>query len=365
MNENNSISYRQLMILFILSVMAPAVRIPSMIVKKAGTAAWLVPVAAFAVFIGLAFVIKSLYAGRSSGGLCDIITAAAGKYIGTAVCVLYVLWMTLLAAVYVRYYAERMLSTIMPDSSPEFLIAVIVLLVFLSVRAGAVAFARLGELLFGIFIVIFVAAVALALPDLQPERLLSVTAGDAVPVLYGAYELTSVMCLFTALFFMGDKLNRRGKILPVSLKAGAVTAVLCTAVFVAVIGILGPDMTRRSPYAFFLVIKNISILSPMDRIEPFILSLWTICDFIIVTMLMNAVSGALSSVLKLSEPKPFAVPLCVLLFALSGAVTSNFFDLESFSERVVVPVNVVMFFALPAVLAVVGKLRGSKNKAAG
>ena len=69
-----------------------------------------------------------------------------GKVLAKLLLCLYFLWIFLLFFLYIRYYAERLLSSIFPDTDLRFFVIVMMLLVFMAARGRLSVIARFSEL---------------------------------------------------------------------------------------------------------------------------------------------------------------------------------------------------------------------------
>lgn len=128
---------RQAVLLFLMTTLSPAIRLfPQYTAKMAGKAGCLSPVVAIIPVIALVYIINSFFKKYKEGNLSDVFYKVLGNFLGRILTFLYLLWMLLLLALYVRYYAERILSSILPHTSISFLIISMLLMVFITVRIG-------------------------------------------------------------------------------------------------------------------------------------------------------------------------------------------------------------------------------------
>ena len=114
----DKISVKQLFFVFTIMVSSPATRLlPKYAAAKAEQAGWVSPIISTVPFILLILAIDSLLKKHKGQSMADIITGILGRFIGKLVLVIYLMWALWLAAMYTRYYTERLTSSIYPNIS--------------------------------------------------------------------------------------------------------------------------------------------------------------------------------------------------------------------------------------------------------
>ena len=362
--KNKKISLRQFSIIFILSILSPAIRLfPAQAARISG--GWLTPVIAVVGFIALAVILGCLFKRNGESNLGDLCEKILGKPVGKAVMLVFFVWVMLLAAVYVRFFAHRILISVMPETSMEFLIGGMLLLTFFSVRGGIASIGRLGEFLFNIFMLIFVVTAVLLLFEVNVVNLFPIGPGDIEPIIGSSYTFLSVWGYFLLMFFFADRVNNIDKMKKNYLQTALIICATAVVIIFVTVGALGAGTVQRLGLPFFSAVKNLALPSPLNRLEPVIISIWTITDFMLVTMFTYTAVSLLKTIFNLSDSasgtvnaqKIFAAPVSILIFLLSVCLAENIFELERFSNNFVIPVNMIMCFGLPAALLIVGKLR--------
>lgn len=186
--SKGKISTRQSIMLFFMTTISPAIRIfPQYAAKYAGKAGWLTPLAAIIPMIILVYILNSFFKNNPNSNLSDIFSNILGKFIGKIVVILYFIWIYILLSLYIRYYAERILSSMLPNTSISFLISVMLVMVFFAARSGLTPIARLSEIFFSIFLFTFVVIFILSLPQIRFRNYMYISYKDAWPVVKASY----------------------------------------------------------------------------------------------------------------------------------------------------------------------------------
>lgn len=356
--SNEKISTRQAVILFYMATLSPAIRLfPQYTAKMAGKAGWLTPIVAIIPMILLVYIVHSFFRKYKEANLSDVYFKILGNIVGRIVTFLYLIWILILLALYVRYYAERILSSILPHTSIAFLIISMLLMVFIAARCGLVPIARVSEIFFGIFFVVFITIFIFAMPRVTLRNYMYVSYLDAWPVIKASHVILAVWGYFLFIFFFGDKINDKEHIKRFAFQGLFIKFILSILMLIVTIGSLGPILTTRMSLPFFIVVKNISVLGTIERLESVLLALWVISDFSIIIVFTYVSISLMKSIFKLSGTKSLVSP--IVLFAGIGSLylAKNLFELETFSTIIALPLNTVFTFIIPIIVFGIGKLR--------
>jgi spore germination protein (amino acid permease) len=356
--ENGRMSIRQAAIIFFVMTASPGIRIfPQFVAKIVGKAGWLTPIVAIIPMILLILIINSFFKNNKEANLCDIYYKVLGNVTGRIILFLYLLWILMLTALYVRFYAERVLTSMMPHTSITFLIITMVILVFITVRRGVILITRFSEAFFGIFIATLGLIFIMGISRIKLSNYMNVSYQDVWPMIKASYGLFSIWGYWLYVFFFGEKINKNENIKKFGFQALFLIVIMNTLILMVIIGSMGPYLTANITLPFFILTKNISILDVVERVESIALALWVISDFILITILTYVTVSIMKSIFKLSEIKWVTSPLIVFEAIGSLFFFRNIFELETFSRAIVLPGNIVFEFLIPAIVFGIGKIR--------
>lgn len=360
--SRDKISIRQAAILFLMFVYSAAIRIfPPYAAKTAGRAGWLSPAAAVLPFICLVFIIQALFKDENDANLSDIIRKYLGKIFGTAVIILYLLWMLIIVGILTRNFAERFLSSLLPNTPVNFFTLTILAVVWFTLRNGIVYISRTAEFFFLILSLIFVVLFVLTIPNLEVINLFPVTYYDALPVIKSSYSNFGIWSVFTFIFFFGDKINDKEHIKRYGLQSLIYLVIMSTMLLIQTIGVYGYSVIARVPLAYAFVVKSISLLETLERIESIAVVSWVIADFVTITVVFYIIVSVIKSTFSLSDTKPFISPITIYTFIFSLYIAQNKFELENFTSYISLPVNIILGFIFPLIILTVKTIRGARQ----
>lgn len=349
---------RQTVILFLMYMFTSAIRIfPTYSARAAERAGWLTPIVAMLPFVCLVYIIQALFKNNKEASLSDVIFKALGKIFGTALLTLYLIWMMATLGAIVRYFSERFLSTVLPNTPMNFFGVTILAVVFYSLRGGIVYISRTAEFLFLIITAIFIILFLFSLPNLEVINLFPVTHYDILPLIKSSYSIVSIWSMFTFIFFFGDKINDKEHIKRFGLQGIAFLLITTLMLLIQTIGVYGYSVIERIAIPYVFVVKSISILETIERIESVSVASWVIADFITISVTIYIIVKIIKSLFSVSEVKPFVSPITIFAFIFSQYLAQNRFELENFTNYISLPANIIFGFIFPLIILVVGKIR--------
>jgi len=341
-----------------MSVYSASIRLfPTYAAKAGERAGWLTPIISTLPFICLVYIIQALFKNNKEANLSDIIFKALGKVFGTALLILYLIWSMISLGINVRYFAERFLTSLIPNTPMNFFTVTILAFVFYALRRGIVYVSRTVEYLFLVFTAVFTALFIFSLPNVEIINLFPVTYHDILPLMKSSYTNIGIWGAFTFIFFFGDEINDKEHIKRFGLQGTAYLAITAVMILIQTIGIYGYSVTERVSMPYVFVIKSISILETIERIESFAVASWIIVDFITICIYVYVTVSIIKSLFSLSEVKSLVSPITIFAFIFSQYIAHNRFELENFSRYYSLLAITILGFVFPLIVLIIGKIR--------
>ncbi len=358
LSNSKKISIRQVAFLFLTITFTPSVRlIPTYAAQRAKQAAWLSPIVSVVLFLLLCLVWQALYKKNGSKSLMDIYCDIVGKIAGRIILIIYLLWMILLTALYIRYFAIRLVGSIYPNTSLSIFSVILLIVVAYTLRYGLTTMTRFNEVVLPFLVLVFYLLLLMMLPNIKFKFLKPISPRSIVPVLSASVGLTGILAYFTFLFTFGDRINNKEKIKRTGYGLSIFLVMAEVAIIAAILGTFSYRITRRVQLPFLTAVKQISVLNIFEKVEAVVIAVWVLSDFVIICFFTICFLSILKSFFKLSDTKPFISIYAIFSFILSMALASNTFELERLSEVFVIPVNIILGFVIPMVMFIVGKMR--------
>ncbi|RXI61882.1 hypothetical protein DP149_09075 [Clostridium tetani] len=357
LTNKNQISLRQALLLFLNILFSSSIRfIPSVTSAKANQAAWLTPLPSLVILILFILMLNNIYKKHSTSFI-DIMYNITGKTISKILLALYITWFQIPIALFLRYYVERILTSIFPNVSTELFLILLLLLVIYILPSGIVVIARMNEIIFVIILISFLSIVFLSISKIQISNLTPISPMDIIPILKGSVPVTSIWSYLIYIFFVGDEIKDKEKIKKLGLKIVIFLGVITPALIATCIGTLGYSVVERAPLPFLSVSKLITVFESLGRIHSILVVLWVASDFILISTLIYISLNMLKSFFNLKSIKPFINMYGIFICFLALLLCNSKFELEAFSSKIASPGNILFGLVIPVAIFVIGKLR--------
>lgn len=359
-SKKNQISIRQLFLIFITIIGSPTLRLlPAHTAKYAKQVSWLSAFVGIGVLILLVFVFSYMFDKLKSGSLLDAAEIILGKVLGRVIWVIYLIWSTVLAALYSRYYGDRLVNSIFPNSYYFVFVLIMLVLVTFVLRSGIDVFARMIEIILPLAIFVYALTCVILLPIVDINNLTPVTHKDILPVLTGSISPIGILCYISFVFLMADKVKNKnkGSIKRMGFISSGVLLPLVTAGIIMPVGILGYNAVTKLNLPFFSASKATSFLGIIDRLESGIVATWVLTDFAIISVFLFVGLNINKKLFNLSDEKPLISIYVVLVYILTLYISDSNYEIIAFSEYIALPVNIALGVVIPIIIFALGKLR--------
>lgn len=355
--------FRQLLYLVMLPVVVRTM--PGRLAETAGAAGWLAPLAALLPTLPVAWLAVRLITptpGRWRG-MAEVFCHALGPVAGRVLSLIYLVWLLVLTCDVLRLYGERFLSSIYEHMSPAPFFVVLLLLVFWMLRGSFAALARVNQIFFPALAVVLLAVLLLSLHSVEPIQVLPIRGQDALPVGRAVLPMMNVMALAFYTTFLAGGIRQRETSRPGRFLWGLGGFCLFAALFQFVVtGNFGAALAARIRLPLFALSKQIRILGAFERMESVTISLWVFTDLILVCTMLLACCTILQQTGLFRDGRSAAGPLVLLCLAGAYLIAGDAFALETFSRRLVQPLNAALGYGVPFVLYFVEMARTRRQK---
>ncbi len=357
-DKAEKITTKQALFLFLILAYTPMVRIVAgHSASEAKQAAWLTPIVGFFIVIPLVLIISKFYKKYKSESMFYIICDIMGSFLGKVIITVYIIWITILVGLYLRYFGERLAGSIYVDIDIPILIAILLVVILLVLRGGITIIGRMGEIMLPIITIIFVALFILLISQIDIKNLTPISYMDIMPVIRGSASDVAIWSYIFIVFLAGDKITDKENIKKYGIYSMIFVAVAGIMIIVSTVGNLGHTLIGRAPQSYLISVKEISLFELFERIESILVTTWIISDFIIVTMLIFIALEGLKKVLNFNDAKPLLSIYTVLGFILSLYISNSLFELQAFSNNILIQANIILLLILPIIIFGIGKVR--------
>lgn len=358
MRERDKITLRQLLKILLCLCFGPAVRaIPSFASHFAKQSGWLAPIIAFVPLMILIIVFNKLFIEYEGQSYANIIYDILGKFFGNTLLSIYVFWMSILLALYIRYYVAKLSIALTSTTYMELNIIILLLLVYLALRCGLVTIARMGEVIVTILNISFFIMFLLAIKNIKLDNLIPVSYNDIIPIGKASYPIVGIWSYFTFLCFLADRIKDRQNLKKVGTKYLIYLVITTIMIGIMVIGSIGYSVASRSAIPFFVSVKNISLFKIIERIEAIVVTQWIAADFILIAVFLYIILDIVKTMFAVDDIGYLIKISLVFFYLFSLYIAYTIFELQQFSLKIVIHLNFILCFVTPIVIYLIGKVR--------
>lgn len=357
--DNGKINGRQLNVLvFLYTIGSTVLVIPSGLAFAAKQDAWLgglAGVAIGAIVIGLYIALWRRYPGKTFVGICE---AVLGRWFGTLLSIVFMFYSLIGASTVLFYVGNFYNINFLPQTPFMFITALFTAIVVMGVRLGLETIARTTELMLPWFLILLVVLVATLLPSIEADKMLPVFESGWRHILWAGFTFSETaympMLFLFAVFPKVDDSVKAWKGLYVTALVGGLCVVLVTLLCIL---ILGPDITIRSMFPSYALVKKISIGNFFQRIEAALAGMWFITTYIKTTFYFYGWVTSLAEILRLKNYRTITLPCGILLLALSFVVYPDVVYMQEWDSIVFPPYIWAFCVFVPIVLWLAGLLK--------
>ncbi|MFJ8260306.1 endospore germination permease [Peribacillus asahii] len=363
MVKDIKISARQFAILVIFfSIGTTILVIPKSLAQEVKQDAWIAAV--IGIGIGLLLVALYIAIGRMfpTMTLVEINETLLGKWLGKAVSLTFIFFSLYSTATLLFLVGSFLTTQILPDTPLEAIQILFTCILIMGIRLGLEPLARSAELLFPIFVFLFIVLVAsIFLPPVQFkfENIQPVFETGIKPMIHAVFIFTSIFSLPLIVLLM---------IFPVSVNQpeaaeknffiGILIGGICLLIIIALtILVLGVDSSTRQTYPSYAVARKINVGNFLQRIEAIMAIMWIITIYFKSAFYFYASVIGLAQTLNMKDYRPLTLPLGMILISFSLIANPNIVYVGTFDKEIW-PLYVSTFgLVLPLLLLAVNAIR--------
>lgn len=350
---------RQLSVLFFVGLLSPAIRVlPSRTAQAAGEAAWLSGLAALPVALLLCWGLFRIMGTLPEGeGLAGGLERLMGRFGGKLLTLIYLLWGLLLLSANARLCGQRFLATGYRNVELPLFVLLLLAAVLWMTRGKFAAFARAGEIFYLVLSITLAAVLLFALFHVEPENVLPIWVEDIPGVGAAALPVLSILGYTVYGAFLSGTVRRRKGDRPRAMWWMTAFCLVLTVLQFINLGNFGPALVARMESPFFMMVKGIGVQGAFQRVESVVVALWVLSDLVFLGILAFSCCTMSRTLFGLQRERSAAIP--VVLIGLTGALLlfPDAFSLHWFSDRILFIGNLVLGFAVPAVLLLIALAR--------
>ncbi len=350
---NKEVSLRQIAYMYLFLVISPILRqIPAALAKEAGRSGYLSPLWSILVLVPLTGIILLLIKSFPGLNIYEIMEQLLGRFLAKVFILCYLLWFLILLAVKINVYSLTLQFTLMPRTRADYLMTVLLVLVYYALLRGMKTIFRFSEFTLGPVIIFFAILIICALSRIRADYLLPVSTVKLPDTLFASVNVISVGGFIIIALFFSDKLGISvTKQQKRKLWYGVMFFVLLTFILtIFSFGITGADLTASLPFPFYISVKSISFFNVFERFEVLVTLICVLSDFIAICLMATLLIRCIEWLFGIKQRGFLFIPLAVTVYYLTYFISSTQFEFDYLYRSIIVNLNLIFQYLIPFLL---------------
>ncbi|QPQ30739.1 GerAB/ArcD/ProY family transporter [Lysinibacillus sp. JNUCC 51] len=358
--EKEIISSRQFMIITLLFSIGTAILfLPASVTIEAKQDAWI------AAIIGVVLSLPLLKLFVAFGNRTPTLTFVEanekilGRFFGKFTSIGFIL-ISLLSAGELLYFIGLFMRTeIMPETPTMAFAFLFSIIIIYAAFLGIEVFARSAEILFPIFMLIFIFFVICISPSIKIENLQPIMETPKKSIFFSMIRFISLFSfpLAVLLTIFPSAVNVQKSAQKGFYIGSIIGGIVLVTIITLCILVLGPENTATRTFPSYSLAKRISIGNFLQRIEVILATMWIISIYIRTFMYFYAAVIGIGQLFKIKNHRPLIFPLGMIILGLSQIVHPNIIHSDIYNRDTWPIFSFVFMVFLPLVLLIVAKIR--------
>ncbi|MFJ8511744.1 endospore germination permease [Lysinibacillus xylanilyticus] len=358
--EKEIISSKQFMIITLLFSIGTAILIiPASITSAAKQDAWIAAIIGVVLSLPLVKILVTLGKRTPTLTFVEANEKILGRFFGKFTSIGFI-FLSLLSAsdllfiIGIFMKTEIMLET--PTMAFAFLFCIIIIY---AAFLGIEVFARSAEILFPMFILIFILFVVCISPSVQLENLQPIMEAPAKSLFFSIIRFMSLFSfpLVILLMIFPSVVNVHQSAQKGFYIGNILGGIVLIAIITLSILVLGPANTASRTFPSYSLAQRISIGNFLQRIEVIMATMWIISIYIKTFMYFYTAVIGIAQICKINNHRPLIFPLGMIILGLSQIVHPNIVHLKIYDRDIFPIFSFIFAILLPLVLLLVAKIR--------
>ncbi|MGE7909396.1 endospore germination permease [Lysinibacillus xylanilyticus] len=358
--EKEIISSRQFMIITLLCSIGTAILIsPASVTSEAKQDAWIAAI--ISVVLSLLLIKLFVTVGKRTPTLTFVEAneKILGRFFGKITSIGFIILCFLSAGELLYFIGIFMKTEIMPETPMMAFAFLFSIIIIYAAFLGIEVFARSAEILFAMFILIFIVFVVCISPSVHMENLQPIMEVPAKSLFFSIIRLMGIFSfpLVILLMIFPSTVNvhesaQKGFYIGTILGGIVLIAIITLAILV-----LGPSNTASRTFPSYSLAQRISIGNFLQRIEVIMAAMWIISIYIKTFMFFYAGVIGIAQICKINNHRPLILPFGLIILGLSQIVHPNIIHSDIYNRETWPIFSFFFAILLPLVLLLVAKIR--------
>ncbi|MFJ8462191.1 endospore germination permease [Lysinibacillus xylanilyticus] len=358
--EKEIISSRQFTIITLLFTVGTAILIiPSSVTSAAKQDAWIATI----IGVGLSLLLVKLLVTLGNQTPTLTFTEAnekiLGRFFGKLTAIGFIL-LSFLATGELLYFIGSFMSTeVMPETPPMAFSLLFGIIIIYAAYQGIEVFARSAEILFPMFILVFIIFVVCISPLINFENVQPILETSKKSLFISVIRFMSICSfpLVVLLILFPSAVNVHKSAQKGFYIGTAIGGIVLIIIVTLCILVLGPALTTNRTFPSYALAQRVSIGNFLQRVEVIMAGMWIISIFIKMFMYFYASVIGIAQICEIKDHRPLILPIGMTIIGLSQIIHPNIVHSNIYNKEIFPLFSGTVAILLPIVLLIAAKIR--------
>jgi len=360
MLEKEIISSRQFTIITLLFTVGTAILIiPSSVTSAAKQDAWIATI----IGVGLSLLLVKLLVTLGNQTPTLTFTEAnekiLGRFFGKLTAIGFIL-LTFLATGELLFFIGSFMSTeVMPETPSMAFSLLFGIIIIYAAFQGIEVFARSAEILFPVFILVFIIFVVCISPLINFENVQPILETSKKSLFISVIRFMSI-CSFplaVLLILFPSAVNVHKSAQKGFYIGTAIGGIVLITIVTLCILVLGPALTSNRTFPSYALAQRVSIGNFLQRVEVVMAAMWILSIFIKTFMYFYASVIGIAQICEIKDHRPLILPIGMTVIGLSQIIHPDIVHSNTYNKEIFPLFSGTVAILLPIVLLIAAKIR--------
>lgn len=282
--------------------------------------------------------------------------SALGAWAGTAVGLLFVLFLILLCSLMLGDVGVFITSQIIEETPTEVVKILYMAVIIFGLRLGLKVFSLAAEMYFLLGMSLLVMLIVTLAYKYKFENLLPLMEFGIKPIIEGGINFSSlqemVVLLMIYPYVAGRRARKQGLVFGTLLGGFALIVITASSVLV-----MGASLTAAQFFPAYLLARHVTLGQFFERLEGMMMFIWILTMYVKITITFFAATVGVSQLFGIRDERPLMWPLAIFVIVLALVCYPNVLYVHNMLATVWPAFSYVFLAAFPGLLLLVGALR--------
>ncbi len=340
---------------------------PSLLASYAKQDAWIASILSLIIGLCFIFLYNQLLSYYPKMTFVEMTEKILGKWIGGTVSFLFLFYFFIVSAGLLREIGDFLTTQIIVETPIQMILISFIIISMTGVKLGIEVISRTAIIFFPWMIMMLLFLFIFLIPEVEISNIQPIFGEGFKAIASAAYRSLGLPYLELFIFLMITPFVADRSSLKKSFYKGAIIGGIVLSILVIfTIVVLGADFTTRHAYPSYILGKQISLGTVLERLEVIVAIIWFFSMYFKLTICYYGITLGIAQLFKLKSYKILVFPLAILLVSFAIILYPDVVYFQNFLAYTWTPYSFTICFFIPFLIMVAAKIKKiTTNKESG